>query len=109
VLYLMPFSLQRSLLEACAAALGSDGVLMVKEMAPTPRWKFGWNYLQETLAVRCLGLTRGASRMSFASPATLRSWLAGVGLLVEAHPMDRGYLHAHHLVLGRRPRAGAGR
>jgi 2-polyprenyl-3-methyl-5-hydroxy-6-metoxy-1,4-benzoquinol methylase len=107
VLYLMPLPLQRRLLQACASALAAGGVLLVKEMGSTPRWKFHWNYLQETLAVRLLRWTRGAGSMSFADPATLAVWLAGAGLRVEERALDRGYLHAHHLVLGRRPHEGA--
>jgi 2-polyprenyl-3-methyl-5-hydroxy-6-metoxy-1,4-benzoquinol methylase len=106
VLYLMPLSAQRRLLADCAAALARGGILLVKEMAQTPRWKFRWNYVQETLAVQCLRLTQGSDRMVFASPEALGSWLTAAGLLVEQRPMSRGYVHAHHLVLGRRPHEG---
>jgi 2-polyprenyl-3-methyl-5-hydroxy-6-metoxy-1,4-benzoquinol methylase len=107
VLYLMPREAQRRLLDACAAALAPGGVLVVKEMAADPGWKFRWNRLQETLAVRVLGFTRGAPTLTFVAPDTVGGWLAGQGLRVEQRPLHRGYLHPHHLLLARR-RGGAG-
>jgi 2-polyprenyl-3-methyl-5-hydroxy-6-metoxy-1,4-benzoquinol methylase len=113
VLYLMPRGAQRQLLAACAAALAPGGVLLVKEMASDPGWKFRWNLMQETLAVRVLRFTRsaaapagGRSALTFVAPDTVGGWLAEQGLRVEQRPLHRGYLHPHHLLLGRR--AGAG-
>ena len=51
---------QRSLLAGCARELAPGGVLVVKEMGTTPRWKHRWNVAQETLAVRCYGSRPGA-------------------------------------------------
>jgi SAM-dependent methyltransferase len=57
VLYLLPVGAQRALLGEAVEQLAPDGVLLVKEMSPTPRWKATWNKWQETLAVSVLGIT----------------------------------------------------
>jgi len=110
VLYLMPADAQRSLLAEAAAQLAPDGLLLVKEMSPTPRWKATWNRWQETLAVSVLGITerdrpdRGAASFEFVDPGTMASWLAGDGLTIAQQRLDRHRLHPHHLVTGRRVR-----
>ena len=107
VLYLLGADIQRDLLRSCAARLAPDGVLVVKEMAPTPRWKAAWNGAQETLAVRLLGITEGDGSFAFVPPDELATWMADDGLVAEHRPLHRGYPHPHHLVVGRRG-AGAG-
>lgn len=104
VCYLLPEASQRGLLEQAAARLAPGGVLLVKEMAPTPSWKARWNRLQETLAVRIMKLTAASTpSFCFVAPATIRSWLEGAGLRVEEVRLDRGFPHPHALVVGRRP------
>ena len=102
VLYLLPAADQVGLLRSSAGALAPGGVLVVKEMAPVPRWKAGWNRVQETAAVRILGITEG-SELTFLPPAELAAAMAGAGLTVSDRPLHRGYPHPHHLVVGRRP------
>jgi cyclopropane fatty-acyl-phospholipid synthase-like methyltransferase len=103
VLYLLEPAAQRELLRRCAAELADDGVLLVKEMAPTPVWKARWNRAQETLAVRVLGITAG-HQLHFVPTEQVRGWLAEAGLLVQVRALDRGYLHPHQLLIGRRAR-----
>ena len=105
VLYLLAADVQRGLLRSCAGRLGPGGVLVVKEMAPRPRWKAAWNRAQETLAVRLLGITEGEGGFTFVPPEQLAAWMADDGLAAEHRPLHRGYPHPHHLVVGR---AGAG-
>lgn len=100
VLYLLSEDQQRALLRSCAAALAPGGVLVVKEMAPTPRWKAGWNRLQETLAVRLLGITEGQGTFTFVPPAQLAAWMVDDGLAVSQRSLHKGYPHPHHLVVG---------
>jgi SAM-dependent methyltransferase len=57
MLYLLPERAQRDLLTAAAGQLAPGGMLMIKEMSPTPRWKASWNRVQETLSVSVLGIT----------------------------------------------------
>lgn len=102
VLYLLDAGSQRQLLADCAARLAPGGVLAVKEMALTPPWKARWNRLQETLAVGVLGITEGSGRLTFVGPARIGEWMIDEGLGVSHLPLQRGYPHPHHLVLGRR-------
>jgi 2-polyprenyl-3-methyl-5-hydroxy-6-metoxy-1,4-benzoquinol methylase len=104
VLYLLSADDQLALLGACAAALGPGGTLVVKEMAPVPRWKATWNRLQETAAVRVLGITEG-NELTFLPPAELAGAMAATGLTVHDRPLHRRYPHPHHLVVGRRAEA----
>lgn len=100
VLYLLSADLQREGLRACARQLAPGGTLAVKEMGLSPRWKARWNAAQETLAVRVLGITSGNS-LTFLDPAQLGAWMEEEGLRVRHVPLDRGYLHPHHLLVGR--------
>ena len=102
VLYLLPADVQRDLLRSCADRLAPGGALVVKEMAPAPRWKAAWNRGQETLAVRLLGITEGDGGFTFVPPDELAAWMAEDGLVAEHRPLHRGYPHPHHLVVGRK-------
>lgn len=105
VLYLLEPRRQQSLLELCAGALAPGGVLLVKEVADSPRWKATWNRMQETLSVRVLRITRG-SRLCFLPPAQHAAWLAAAGLEIAELPLDEGFLHPHHLIVAvKRPTA----
>jgi 2-polyprenyl-3-methyl-5-hydroxy-6-metoxy-1,4-benzoquinol methylase len=101
VLYLLTEDQQRRLLRDCAAALGPGGVLVVKEMSPSPRWKSAWNRVQETLAVRLLRITEGEGGFIFMTPDQLAAWMTDDGLVVSHRPLHKGYPHPHHLVVGR--------
>ena len=102
VAYLLDAKTQRGLLRECAARLAPGGVLAVKEMALAPRWKFRWNQLQETVAVRVLNITVGGE-MTFTDPVEIGRWMSSDGLEVRHVPLHKGYPHSHHLVLGHRP------
>lgn len=99
VLYLLDAAAQRSLLTSCAGRLAPGGVLVVKEMAPEPRWKATWNAVQETAAVKVLGITEG-EELTFLPPAELASAMVDGGLSVRDRPVHRGYPHPHHLLVG---------
>jgi 2-polyprenyl-3-methyl-5-hydroxy-6-metoxy-1,4-benzoquinol methylase len=102
VLYLLDPDRQRRLLADLAGHLAPDGVLVVKEMARRPRWKFWWGVAQETLAVRVLRLTHGR-HLTFVPPDGLAAWMRETGLQVSTQALDRGFVHPHHLVVGHRP------
>jgi predicted glycoside hydrolase/deacetylase ChbG (UPF0249 family)/2-polyprenyl-3-methyl-5-hydroxy-6-metoxy-1,4-benzoquinol methylase len=106
VLYLLSPAAQRALLDEAVSRLEPRGVLVVKEVAREPAWKFRWSRLQETVAVRLLGLTRGGAGLFFTPPGTLRSWLEEAGLSVEEHALHEGYPHPHHVLVGRRADRG---
>jgi 2-polyprenyl-3-methyl-5-hydroxy-6-metoxy-1,4-benzoquinol methylase len=99
VLYLLDVDAQRALLTTCRSLLAPGGTLVVKEMGTTPRWKARWNLFQETLSVRVLRITEGAS-LTFVSPGTMAAWLKAAGLEVESRRLDRGRLHPHHVLIG---------
>jgi 2-polyprenyl-3-methyl-5-hydroxy-6-metoxy-1,4-benzoquinol methylase len=103
VLYLLQEAEQRSLIEACARLLAPGGALVVKEMGPSPRWKFLWNRVQETLSVRVLGITQGGS-LTFLGPDRLERVMRAQSLATASARVDRGYPHPHHLLVGRRSR-----
>lgn len=102
VLYLLSADDQRALLRSCAGELAPGGVLVVKEMALVPRWKFWWNTLQETASVKILGITEG-EELTFLPPSDLAAAMVAGGLTVRDRPLHRGYPHPHHLLVGRKP------
>lgn len=102
VLYLLAPQTQRWLLGACLEALGPDGVLVVKEMGTSPRWKARWNTVQETLAVRLLRITAGEGEFHFLAPDELAAEMGSTGRVVRHRPLHRGYPHPHHLLVASR-------
>jgi 2-polyprenyl-3-methyl-5-hydroxy-6-metoxy-1,4-benzoquinol methylase len=104
VLYLLDSDAQAGLLQTCAEQLSLGGVLVVKEMATSPVWKARWNTVQETLAVRVLNWTAG-EELTFLEPEVLGRWMEQDGLTVTHQPLDRGYPHPHHLIVGARRRS----
>jgi len=104
VLYLLPEGEEQSLLQRAARALRPGGVLVVKEMGLTPRWKLTWNRLQETLATRVFDVTATTSSgLTFVDPDRMSSWLTDEGLNVTHRGVDSGYPWPHHLIVARRP------
>jgi len=101
VLYLMPEALRRSVLAACAERLAPDGVLLVKEVDTTPRWKFRVAHAQEVVATRILKYTEGAD-LEIAPMHDFEDQLVEHGLDVTIQRVDRGYPHPHALLVARR-------
>ena len=105
VLYLIDREGERELVVTAAEHLAPGGVLVVKEMGTTPRWKFRWMAMQERLSVQVLRITAGRD-LTFVPPAELASWMQDADLTdVEHRPLDGGHLHPHHLVVARKPAA----
>lgn len=102
VLYLLEPAEQAALVSASAAVLARRGRLIVKEMADTPRWKARWNRGQETLAVRVLGLTEGAT-VNPPPPGAVQQWMEMAGLAHRGERIDRHYVHPHYLHVGTAP------
>jgi len=102
VLYLIPYAQQEEILKRCFEALLPGGVLVLKDMDTRPRWKYAWNYFQETLAVKIIGFTLGSS-FYFRSRDGYRRILEGLGFKVEVVPLDKHYWYPHILFLCRKP------
>lgn len=107
VFYLIPYAVQQQLLEACAAKLAPDGMIVLKEMAETPRWKVALNWLEETLAVRVLRITdhNADNRFYFRPRAEWQTLFERLGFSVETIRLDRGYYHPHVLFIARKTAA----
>jgi len=101
VLYLMPEPMRRAVLEAAAAALAPDGVLVVKELDVAPRWKHAIGHTQELVATRVLSFTAGEV-VEIAPMQTFADQLAALGLTTTLRRVDRGYPHPHALITARR-------
>jgi len=101
VLYLIPFEAQERILRMCAAALPPGGLLVLKDMDKQPRWKYAWNMIQETLAVKIIGFTLG-SRFFFRRRADYVALLTGLGFTVEIVPLHRGYWYPHILFVAKK-------
>ena len=107
VLYLLGADAGRRLLAEAAAAIAPGGRLIVKEIDTRPRWKYRLAVGQELAATRVARVTAGAT-VEFLAPDDMEAVMAGAGLRVTRHRIDRGYPHPHLLLLGERPRSRGG-
>ncbi|MEY2437703.1 MAG: hypothetical protein QOH64_1836 [Acidimicrobiaceae bacterium] len=106
VLYLLPADEQRRLVEAAARAVSPLGVVVIKEMGLTPRWKARWNRFQETMATKVFRITESVGAgLTFVAPEVMAGWLADEGLDVTSRRVDAGYPWPHNLIVARRPAA----
>jgi 2-polyprenyl-3-methyl-5-hydroxy-6-metoxy-1,4-benzoquinol methylase len=101
ILYLLGHDTALAMVRAAAAALAPGGVLLVKEMDDAPRWKRRVTRAQELVATRVVRITEG-DEVDLVPPAAIAGAMEQAGLAVACHPLHRGKLHPHHLVLGRR-------
>jgi 2-polyprenyl-3-methyl-5-hydroxy-6-metoxy-1,4-benzoquinol methylase len=104
VLYLMGRDRALEVLQVAAAALAPGGLLIVKEVDVHPRWKYRLTRWQELAATKVLRITEGAE-VVFMPPSDIGAAMEAAGLEVHHEPLDRGRLHPHHLVIGKRPAA----
>ena len=94
VLYLIPYDKQKIILQKCHQSLPQGGTLIIKEMDTRPRWKYVWNLLQETLAVKLIGFTLG-ERFFFRSQGEYLKILGQIGFTVKPVQLDKGYWYPH--------------
>ncbi|MBW2524484.1 MAG: class I SAM-dependent methyltransferase [Deltaproteobacteria bacterium] len=108
VLYLLPPDERSHLLASLAACLKPGGVLLIKTVDPRHGIRFRLNALQESLAVRALGITKSARRAVFfvSDMGAFEAELGSLGFDVTAVALDRWYLHPHLLLLCRRSSDG---
>jgi 2-polyprenyl-3-methyl-5-hydroxy-6-metoxy-1,4-benzoquinol methylase len=101
VLYLLGEDAALEVVDAAAAALAPNGVLLIKEIDVRPRWKFWIAIGQEFAATKLLRITEG-SRIHFVPPKHIGDRLTAAGLQVEHRSVHRGRLHPHHLIVARK-------
>jgi 2-polyprenyl-6-hydroxyphenyl methylase/3-demethylubiquinone-9 3-methyltransferase len=104
-LYLVPYARQEEVLKNCFSGLSDKGVLLIKEVDKRPLWKFIFNLVQETLAVRVLRFTK-AGGFFFRSRSEYESLLSGIGFKVEVLSLDKGFAYPHIAYLCRKTTAG---
>ncbi len=103
VAYRVPLAERDALYRSALERLAPGGVLLLKELDPTARVKFGWARLQEILSDRLLGITLGEG-FHYETPAEVTARLEAVGFAdVRARRIDRGYPHSHILYTATRP------
>ncbi len=104
VFYLIPFEIQERLLTICAKNLKPGGVLLLKDMAETPRWKFRLNQFEEILAVRLFHITASlkSEGFYFRRREDWQALLCHLGFEVQTIPMDKGYYHPHVVFVARK-------
>lgn len=101
VLYLLERPHQETLVRALARRLAPRGRLVIKEMAPAPRWKHRWMHAQELLATRVARITESEDgALCFTTPEVVRAWMCDEGLSVAERAVDRGLPYPHHLLVG---------
>ena len=101
VLYLLGRDRALDLVTRAAGALAPGGVLAVKEIDVRPRWKYELARAQEMVSTRVTRITAGEG-VAFLLPELIVGAMRAAGLTVTRHPLDRGSLHPHLLITGRR-------
>jgi 2-polyprenyl-3-methyl-5-hydroxy-6-metoxy-1,4-benzoquinol methylase len=94
VLYLIPPDKQEIILKKSYSALEKGGFLIIKEMDTKPSWKYLWNLIQETVAVKIIGLTLGG-KFYFKSREEYLKILTDLGFKVSPVRLDKGYWYPH--------------
>jgi 2-polyprenyl-3-methyl-5-hydroxy-6-metoxy-1,4-benzoquinol methylase len=104
VLYLLPVDARTALLAECIEALSPGGLLVVKEVDTSPKFKAQIAQFQEFLATKVLRITDG-DEMDFPSAAEIEALMASDGLETQIARLDKGYFHPHCVVVGRKRQA----
>jgi len=102
VMYLIPHEQQTEIIRKAWDCLQPRGKILIKDMGYSPKWKFAWNWLEETIAVRLLGITMGR-RFYFRGEDEWTKLLSSQGFSTHMVRLDSGYLHPHVLYVGEKP------
>jgi SAM-dependent methyltransferase len=102
VLYLLPLNRWNDFLQQTVRALRTGGLLIVKEVSDTPRWKYWIGYLEELVAIKLIGMTQG-DMPHLESVDVYRASIEAAGADVfRIERVDAGRPHAHVLLLARK-------
>lgn len=96
VLYYKPWPEQDRLFKKCYEALLPGGVLIVKDIGSTPRWKFIWHWAQERVMYSVVRRKRGV-RFYFRSAEAYSNFFGTLGAKVDTIPLHKGYPYPHVL------------
>jgi 2-polyprenyl-3-methyl-5-hydroxy-6-metoxy-1,4-benzoquinol methylase len=103
VLYSMPKQDWPAMLKQARNFLKPGGVLIIKETVDKPRWKYAVCMAQETLALKILRYTKGASPL-IASAGTYLDMLIAAEFTLKQHSRaDVGYPWSHYLFIAEKP------
>lgn len=102
VLYLLGPELRRSVVDACIDRLTPGGTILIKETDTVPRWKALVAETQEWVSTRVTRITEG-EQLDYASSGDFVAQLEQGGLTARSQRLDKGYVHPHVLVTGRKP------
>jgi len=85
-----------------ARSLRPGGVCLVKDIATTPTWQYGWNLLHDRLVA-------GSEPIACRSPGEMAALFASVGLETEsARRLSRYSPYPHYLLRLRKPASELG-
>jgi 2-polyprenyl-3-methyl-5-hydroxy-6-metoxy-1,4-benzoquinol methylase len=102
VLYLLPIARWTEILQQAVRVLRKNGLLIVKEVANEPRWKYWIAYFQEILAIKVIGMTKGGTPHQ-ESIDTYRTYIEAAGIDVfKVERIDAWWPHAHVVFLAKR-------
>lgn len=103
VAYRIPLPERDALYRRAFELLAPGGVLLLKELDPAARVKFGWARFQEIVSDRLLRITLGEG-FHYETRAEVAARLEAIGFRdVRAERIDGGYPHSHILYTGRKP------
>lgn len=106
VMYLVPMERWAGILQSCYRCLRPGGKLLLKEMDRSIGWKFALLNVEETLAVKALGLTLG-STFTFPNCDEVSELMRTAGFEVKEQALDAGYFVPHYLWTGYKARSVA--
>jgi 2-polyprenyl-3-methyl-5-hydroxy-6-metoxy-1,4-benzoquinol methylase len=102
VLYLLPVKRWTEILQQAVRVLRKNGLLIVKEVTNKPRWKYWVAYLQEILAIKVIGMTKGDAP-HLETIDVYRAHIEAVGAHVfRVERIDAWRPHAHVVFLAKR-------
>jgi len=86
---------QLALLDACVDRLSPGGMVVLKDIGVTPRWKYCFHYLQDSLHYR--------QKLFCREPEKYTAFFTDRGMQARYIPLDKGYPYPHYMITARRP------
>lgn len=101
VLYLLDKDAKKTMIAQALHSCSKGGVVLIKEMSFTPRWKYILNQLQETVSVKLLKITdfKNKPTLVLVDLQEISTTLSAQGHTCTIHRLDQGYLHPHSMLV----------